>query len=456
MKEIEKAVADTKDEALETLLSLLRIPSVSSDPALRGELLKCADVLEELLKRKGFEVDRIDAGGFPALTAEAGPRKGPAVLFYAHYDVQPARMEDGWSHDPFDPVVVEGDIRCRGASDDKGQLVALLYGVEAYRKAAGELPCRVRFLFEGAEEIGSPGFEEALLKNREKVAADLVVVADCGRLVPERPTVIRGLRGLAYLEVFVQGPKSDLHSGSFGGTVDNPAQVLADMVSALKDADRKVAVPGFYDDVIPPTPEELNSLEEVPFNEEEYRESLGVAALAGESGWSTLARRWLRPSLDINGLTAGFQGEGAKTVLPAKASCKLSCRIVPDQDPHTVLGRIEEFLKAVTPPTCKVSFLRHAGAGPVKLDLSGHQAEWVLEALKKAYGAEPLNVFEGATVPVVSTFAHELGIPPFPIGFGRVDDGAHGPDEKFAVEDFERAIAAVAYLLAEIKARPSA
>ena len=232
----------------------------------------------------------------------------------------------------------------------------------------------------------------------------------------------------------------------------NPANALAKMLAALVDPDGKIQVPGFYDDVVPPTPEELNVLEEVPFNEEEYRESLGVPALAGEAGWSTLARRWLRPTLDINGITAGFQGEGAKTVLPAKASCKLSCRIVPNQDPDKVLGRIEEFLKAVTPPTCKVSFRRYAAAAPVKLDLSGPQAAWVLEALRKAYGAEPLNVYEGATVPVVSTFAHKLGIPPFPVGFGRVDDGAHGPDEKFALSDFEKAIAAVAYLLAEIKA----
>jgi acetylornithine deacetylase/succinyl-diaminopimelate desuccinylase-like protein len=414
----------------------------------------CAEKLEQLLRTMGYTTRRLDAAGFPAIAAETGPATGPTILFYGHYDVQPALLEDGWSHDPFQPVVRDGAIRGRGASDDKGQLIALLYGIELFRRAHGELPCRIRVLCEGAEEIGSPAFEETLREHRSCIDADMVVVADTGRFVPDRPSVICGLRGLAYLEVFVQGPRTDLHSGSFGGTVDNPAQVLANMLSALKDADGRIAVPGFYDDVVPPREDEIASVAAIPFDEEEYRRSVGVPALAGERAYGTLVRRWLRPALDIHGLTAGFQGEGAKTVLPARASAKVSCRLVVDQDPDTVLEQLERFFTALKPPTCEISFRRHAGARPVKLDLTGREAGWVLGALERAYGAPPLPIYDGATIPVVSTFAHTLGIPPFPLGFGRLDDGAHGPAEKFALEDFHKEMLAIAYLIEEAGRHP--
>lgn len=449
MSDLNRSSRAVLDEAVARLLTLLRARSVSSDPALRDELLACADATETLLREKGFRTSRFDAAGFPAIAGETGPAHGPTLLFYAHYDVQPAAMEDGWSHDPFDPVVKDGAVTCRGASDDKGQLVGIVYGVEACRRAHGTLPCRVRVIFEGAEEIGSPGFEEALAAHKHLVDADLVVVADCGRFVPGRGGLIKSLRGLAYIEVFVRSTREDLHSGSFGGTVDNPAQVLAHMLAALKDSDRRVAVPGFYDSVRDPTAEELAGLEGIPFDDDAYRDTLGAQRLEGEAGYGTLARRWLRPALDINGITAGFQGAGSKTVLPAKASAKLSCRIVPDQDPHGVLDLLETFFRAMCPPSCSVSFKRYGTANPVKLDLEGREATWVMTALRRAYGEDPMILHEGATVPVVDTFASVLHIPPFPVGFGRNDDGAHGPDERFALEDLHREILAVAALVEE-------
>ncbi len=446
MADLKSSLHSIQDEALTTLRNVLRLPSVSSDSEKRQALQACGEALEALLQEWEFTTKWIDVEGYPCLVAEAGPERGPTVLIYGHYDVQPALPEDGWTTDPFEPVVRNGAIVCRGASDDKGQVVAMLYGLEAYRRAYGKFPCRVRVLLEGAEEIGSPGFEEALQRNRALVEADFAVVGDCGRIVPERPGLICGLRGLAYLELTVQGPRADLHSGTFGGTVDNPAQVLCGMLAALKDARRKVAVPGFYDDVVPPTEDELKQLEAVPFDEETYRRSLGVQRLAGEEGYSTLVRRWLRPALDINGLRAGHTGEGAKTVLPATATAKVSVRTVVNQDPDKILSLLEDFFRSLLPETCTISFKRYASAKPVKLDLSGRQAAWVLEALRRAYGAEPLRVFEGATIPVVSTFA-EMGITPFPIGFGRIDDGAHGPDERFYLDDFTKAISTTAHLL---------
>ncbi len=450
MTDISKAAEKLHDEALQQFLSLLRIPSISSESKHKADILACKDAIKTLLEEKGFTVEELDTPAHPLLIGTAGPATGPELLFYAHYDVQPAKMEDGWTHDPFDPVIKDDTVYCRGSSDDKGQLVGLLYGILACREALGELPCRVRVLFEGAEEIGSPGLEEVLIANKEKIASDFVVVADCGRFIPERPMLVRSLRGLAYLEVFLQGTKEDLHSGSFGGTVDNPAQVLSNIISALKNEKRQIAVPGFYDDVVAPTEEELNELKDVPFSEEEYKKRLGTTSLAGEEGYSTLARRWLRPTLDINGITAGFQEEGAKTVLPAKASCKLSCRITPNQKPGTILGLIEDFIKELTPPTCRVSFKRYASADPVKLDLECKETKWVLDALRKAYNAEPMIVAEGATIPIVSTFANTLGIKPFPIGFARVDDNAHGPDETFAIGDLHKQIATIAHLLTEV------
>lgn len=452
MNTMTKTYRSIQKEATDTLVDFLKIPSVSSDPARESEMARCLDFLDAWLVRHDFTTRQLSTASYPTLIAEAGPDTGPTILFYAHYDVQDALLSDGWSHDPFDPVIQDGDLVARGASDDKGQLMAILYGIAAFQKAHGALPCRIRLILDGAEEIGSPGLEEALLAQQETITGDLAVVADCGRMCAERPGVIRGLRGLAYMELFVEAASTDLHSGSFGGTTDNPAQVLANMLSALKDAQRRIAVPGFYDDVIPPTQAELADLQQVPFEEETYRKSIGVPQLGGEAGHTTLARRWLRPTLDINGLTAGFQGAGSKTVLPARASCKLSCRIVPDQKPAKVLDLLEDFFTAVAPPTCRISFKRYAESHPVKLDFNLPIITRFLDGLQKAYdGADPLIIYDGATVPIVSTFANAFGIPTLPVAWGRLDDRIHGPDEKFALADFERACLAVAYFLEGFK-----
>lgn len=433
------------------LFEFLRIPSASADPAFAAEVRRCAEWLAVRFRGAGLAAAAEETGGHPAVVAEwRGAPGAPTVLVYGHYDVQPAVLADGWTSDPFAPVARGGNVVARGASDDKGQLYAHLAGARAHLEARGRLPVNLLFLIEGEEESGSAHLDGFIERHRERLACDAVVVSDSSQFAAGVPALTYGLRGLAYLEVTIQGPARDLHSGSFGGGVQNPANALAAMIAALHDGQGRVAVPGFYDDVRPLEEWERAAFAALPFDEAGYRQALGVDALAGEAGYSTLERVWARPTLDVNGLSSGYTGEGAKTVLPARATAKLSCRLVPGQDPERVAALLSARLRELCPPGCSVEVKSLHGARPVLVDVGAPAVRAAARAVERGFGVAPVFIREGGSIPVVETFGRVLGAPVVLLGFGLPDDGAHGPDEKLSLDDFGRAVRTSAWLWEEL------
>ncbi|MBI5440953.1 MAG: dipeptidase [Deltaproteobacteria bacterium] len=444
-------IASQEEATLSTLFEFLRIPTVSADPSLSGEVKRGAMWLADRFREAGFAAGAHPTGGHPAVVAEwRGAKGAPTVLVYGHYDVQPAESLDAWTSPPFEPVVRDGNICGRGASDDKGQLLCHLAGAAAHLKARRRLPVNLVFLIEGEEESGSVHLEPFLEANRERLTCDAVVVSDSSQFAAGVPALTYGLRGLAYLEAILTGPDHDLHSGSFGGAVRNPANALAAMIAALHDDTGRVAIPGFYDDVRPLEAWEREAFRHLPFDEAAYRRGLGVDALWGEAGYSTLERVWARPTLDVNGLWSGYSGEGAKTVLPSKAGVKLSCRLVPDQDPDRVAGLLEDRLRALCPPGCTVEVRRLHGARPVLTPVDVPAVAATRRAVQRAFGAVPVFIREGGSIPVVETFGRMFGAPVVLLGFGRPDDRAHGPDEKLNLGDFRAGVRASAWLWEEL------
>lgn len=435
--------ANTLDE----LLAFLRIPSVSADPAHRADVRRCAEWMAGAFRDAGLSAAAEETGGHPAVVAQRrGTPGAPTVLVYGHYDVQPAEPLENWTSAPFEPVVRQGKLVARGASDDKGQIFCHLAAVRAHLSARGRLPVNVIFLVEGEEESGSAHLEPFLAANRERFHCDAVVVSDSSQFAPGVPALTYGLRGLAYLEIELRGPARDLHSGSFGGAVQNPANALARMLAALHDEGGRIAVPGFYDAVRPLAPWEREAFGALPFDEDAYRRELGVDALPGEAGYSVLERVWARPTLDVNGLWSGYTGEGAKTVLPAAASAKVSCRLVPDQDPDEIARLLEARLRELTPPGCRLEVRRLHGARPVLLPVDVPAMQAAAEAVRRGFGAAPVFTREGGSIPVVEAFRRLLEAPVVLLGFGRPDDGAHGPDERLDLGDFRKAIHTSAWL----------
>ena len=439
---------ETQQDASErALCELLKIPSVSADPAFAGDVARCAEWLAAWLGEAGFRARTEATGGHPAVVAEwRGAPGAPTVLVYGHYDVQPAVVGDGWATEPFEPQVRDGVLVARGASDDKGQVFAHCLGAAAHLKVHGKLPVNLVFLVEGEEESGSEHLEVFVEANRERLACDAVIVSDSAQFATGVPAITYGLRGLCYVEVTLRGPARDLHSGSFGGAVRNPANALAAMVAALHDADGRVTVPGFYDDVLPLQPWEREAFAALPFDREGFLQGLGVTEDWGETGYSILERLWARPTLDVNGLWSGYTGDGAKTVLPSRASAKISCRLVPDQDPETIADRLEERLRALCPPGCGLTFHRHHAARPVLVPVEEEAVRAAADALERGFGARPVFTREGGSIPVVETFRRVLDAPVVLMGFGRPDDGAHGPDEKLHLEDFHAGARTSAWL----------
>ena len=429
------------------LFELLRIPSVSADPGRKAEVARCARWLEGWLVEAGLRCRVEPTGGHPVVLAEWREAPGaPTVLVYGHYDVQPPDPLEAWTSPPFDPVVREGRIVARGASDDKGQLFCHLVAVRAHLRARGRLPVNVVFLLEGEEECGSEHLEPFLESAGEHLGCDAVVVSDSSQFAPGVPAITYGLRGLVYLEVEVSGPRRDLHSGSFGGAVRNPANAMAEILAALHGPGGRVAVPGFYDGVRPLEGWERDQFRRLPFDEEALRQDLGVDALAGEAGYTVLERLWARPTLDVNGLVAGHTGEGAKTVIPARALAKVSCRLVPDQDPERVASLVEAHVRGLCPPGCRAVVRTLHLARPVLLPVGGPVVRAAREAVRRGFGAEPVFTREGGSIPVVEAFRRLLGAPVVLVGFGRPDDRAHGPDEKLDLEDFWAGVRTSAWL----------
>jgi succinyl-diaminopimelate desuccinylase len=451
MDEVQSYIERHRQSFESDLIELLRIGSVSADSRQRGETRRAAAWMAAQFNGLGLATELVETGGHPIVYAESPPVAGkPVALVYGHYDVQPPEPLDEWTSPPFEPTVRGGNIYARGATDDKGQMLTHVKAAEAWIKTAGKLPVQIKFLIEGEEEVGSAHLGPFVTENRQKLACDCIVISDCAQFGPGMPAITYGLRGIAYYELRLRGPRQDLHSGTFGGAVTNPANALVALLAALRDDHGLVQLPGFYDEVVPLTDREREEFRALPFTDEQFMRQLGVSGLSGEDGYTSLERRWARPTLDINGLTSGYQGEGAKTVLPARASAKLSFRLVPNQDPQKITAQLRKFLESRLPPGIEMELIDHHGAPGVLVPLESPYMAAAAAAVEAGFGRAPVFVREGGSIPIVTTFARELGADALLLGWGQNDDNTHSPNEKFSLDDYHRGIRASAYLWQEL------
>ncbi|MBI4551169.1 MAG: dipeptidase [Candidatus Latescibacteria bacterium] len=441
-----------RDASLEGLKAFLRIPSVSTHPPHKPDVLRCAEFVAAEMRRIGLrQVEVTPTTGHPIVYGEWLDAPGkPTVLMYGHYDVQPPEPLDLWDSGPFDPTVRGDNLYARGATDDKGQVWLHLKALDAHLTQTGRLPVNVKLLIEGEEEIGSPHLDAYVRANQDRLRADVVLISDTTMFDYDQPSICYGLRGLVYMEIEVQGPSKDLHSGGFGGSVANPVQALAEILTALKDPDGRITIPGFYDDVQPLTPEERAALAALPFDEDAYRTRLGVSALAGETGYSTLERIWARPTLEVNGILGGFTGEGSKTIIPSRGMAKVSMRLVPDQTPDRIAALFEEHVTRLAPPTVTVTVKRHSSGKPVLTPTDQSAVQAAAHALERGFGKKPVFIREGGSIPVVATFREVLGLPTVLMGFGLPDCDAHAPNEKFNLKNFYRGMVSAAWFYEEL------
>ncbi|MBI3968066.1 MAG: dipeptidase [Chloroflexi bacterium] len=439
---------------LEELFELLRIPSVSADSTKADEVRRCAEMVAQLLDSAGLErVEVLPTPGHPVVYGEWLSAPGqPTVLIYGHYDVQPADPVELWTSPPFEPTIRDGDLYARGSMDDKGQLLIHVKAVEAHLRTNGRLPVNVKFLIEGEEEVGSAHLDEFIAANRDLLKADVAVISDTAMFKAGVPSLCYGLRGLTYLQVEVVGPKSDLHSGSFGGSVLNPIQALCELIAGLKDQAGRITVSGFYDQVRPLTEEERAEFGRLPFDEAEFRSETGVPALYGEAGFTTLERLWARPTLELNGIWGGYTGEGAKTVLPAKAAAKISCRLVPDQDPQQITELLRRHLEASCPPGVTLSIAPLHGGKPSLTPIDHPAVRAAARAVERGFGKRAVFQREGGSIPVVATLDELLGLPTVLMGIGLPNGNAHAPDERLHLDNFYGGLLSAAYLLEELAA----
>lgn len=452
---------DENRESFESdLLQLLRIPSVSTDSKHRDDVRRAGQWMADHFLELGLETEVVETKRHPIVFAQSAPVPGaPTVLVYGHFDVQPPDPLDQWISPPFEPTVRDGNVYARGATDDKGQMLTHVKSAEAWLKAHGSLPIQIKYLIEGEEEVGSESLNELLAGKYdsdgkppwiERLKSDIVVVSDNCQFGPDQPSITYGLRGIAYFELRLSGPKQDLHSGTFGGAVTNPANSLARMLAALVDDNGRIQIPGFYDDVVPLTEEERQQFANLPFSDETFMQQIGVSGLSGEAGYTTLERRWARPTYDVNGLWSGYQGEGAKTVLPARAGAKLSFRLVPNQDPAKIRDSLSAFLNEICPPGIKVELVDLHGGRGVLVPLDSPYVAAANRAIEAGFGVKPVFTREGGSIPVVTAFRESLGIDTLLLGWGLDDDNTHSPNEKFCLADFHRGIKASAHLWDEL------
>ena len=440
---------ENQQRFLDELKDLLRIPSVSTLEEHKADIQKAAETVASDLKRTGFEhVEIIATKGHPMVYADWLHAAGkPTALCYAHYDVQPAEPLDEWVTPPFEPTVRNQNLYARGAVDDKGQLWMQLKAFESlFKTGGGKLPINVRVLIEGEEEVGGESIEEFVKKNAtsEKLKADFALVTDTELFAPDLPTLCVGLRGLVYTEIEAQGAKTDLHSGVYGGAAPNPLFALVEIISKLKDASGHVLVPGFYDDVQKPTDGELKAWSSLPFDEEEYRKKeVGSNVLTGEQGYSVLYRTWARPTLEVHGMPGGFTGQGAKTVIPARASAKVSMRLVPNQDPDDILKKYTGFVKSLTPQGISINIKVHSKGPACVVSTDNKYARASVEAMREVFGKDSVYIRSGGSIPIVTQFGKDLKIPSIMMGMGLPDDNLHAPNEKFHIPNFYRGIESV-------------
>ena len=443
----EKVLAQARrlrSQHLESLLDLLRIPSISTLPEQAADVRRAADWLAAYLRRMGMErAEILPTAGYPVVFGEwtGGTEDLPTLLVYGHYDVQPVDPLEEWNSPPFEPKIDGENLYARGASDDKGQLFAVLAAAQSYLEAEGRLPIHLKLMLEGEEETASPNMAAFCEDQRKLLAADAVLICDGSILSPDLPMIMYGVRGITYLEVEVRGPATDLHSGTFGGVVENPFNVLVRLLGQLQDPDtRRITIPGFYDRVRPVSEAERSLQAHVPLTEEAALALTGAPALAGEDGYSTLERASVRPTLDIHGLPGGFVGSGKKTVIPARAWAKVSMRLVPDQDPDEIAGLFAAYLRSLAPPTVEVEIRVLGTAKPAVVDYEAPAIQAADQAYELGFGTKPVYMRGGGTLPIVTEFQDVLGAPVVMMGFGLPDDNAHAPNEKLHLPTFYRGI----------------
>jgi acetylornithine deacetylase/succinyl-diaminopimelate desuccinylase-like protein len=446
-----------RDASLEQLKEFLSIASVSTDPAHTADMKRCATWLSDQLKFAGFNVRIEPTAGHPVVLAKNRHEPGrPTVLVYGHYDVQPPEPLEEWITPPFEPTVRKTDagtdaVYARGAVDDKGQVWAHVEAITAWQ-AHGGVPVNVTLLIEGEEEIGSENLEAFVRSHKADLQADIAVISDTNQFARGLPAITYGLRGLCYAEVVLTGPSHDLHSGLFGGAVPNPANVLCEFVASLHDRDGHVTIPGYYDDVIPLTPAERDTWRKLPFTDANFAKSVGIPEGTGEVGYSALERKWARPTLDVNGITTGYQGPGAKTVIPSKASAKISMRLVPNQDPLKVQSAFEQALRDRLPKNVKHQIKWYGASAPVLVPIDSPPTKLAMESLAIGFGTQPTFMREGGSIPVAGLIKSVLGLDTLLIGFGLPDDRVHSPNEKFDLNALHGGTRTAAALYAKLAA----
>lgn len=435
------------------LCDLLRIPSVSADSRHAADVRRAADWVADQFRQLQFPTEVIQTPLHPLVYAESPPVPGaPVVLVYGHFDVQPPDPLSEWISPPFEPTCRGGNLYARGATDDKGQMLTHVKSAQAWIKTAGRLPLQIKYLIEGEEEVGSKSLYQFLADpaNQQRLACDVAVISDTSQFGPGQPAITYGLRGIAYFELRLTGPKQDLHSGTFGGAVTNPVNTLAKILAALVDSQGRIQIPGFYDDVEPLTALERQQFAALPFHESAFMEQIGVTGMTGEADFTTLERRWARPTYDCNGIWGGYQGEGSKTVLPAKAGAKFSFRLVPHQDPNKIASGLRKKLAELCPPGIEWELVDMSSARGVVVPLDSPYVAAAARAIERGFGRAPVFIREGGSIPVVTAFREKLGVNTLLLGWGLDDDNTHSPNEKFCLADYHRGIRASAHLWEEL------
>lgn len=437
MENVKSYLAENKDRFINELVELLKIPSISADSSYKKHVIEAAEAVRTQLEAAGADKTELcETAGFPVVYGEKiiDPTK-PTILVYGHYDVQPADPIELWDSPPFEPVIKDEKIYARGAADDKGQMYMHVKAFEFMMKT-NQLPCNVKFIIEGEEEVGSVSLEGFIKENKEKLAADLILISDTSMLSLENPSITTGLKGLSYLEVEVTGPNRDLHSGLYGGAVGNPINILCKMIGSLKDENNHITIPGFYDKVLEASEEERALIAKTPFSLEEYKKKLDIEDVEGEAGYTTIERTGIRPTLDVNGIWGGYIGEGAKTVLPSKAYAKISMRLVPNQSDEEITKLFQEHFESIAPNSVKVKVKPHHGATPyvMPIDIPAYQA--ANEAIETTFGKTAVPVRAGGSIPIVALFEEVLGLKSILLGFGLDTDAIHSPNEHYGINNF--------------------
>ena len=451
MKKVSDYINSNNNRYIEELKNFLRIKSISTDESRKNDMYKGAEFVSKKLKDAGMNKVRIiKTKGHPLVYAEwlKAPGK-PTVLIYGHYDVQPVDPVELWNSPPFEPTVRNGKIYARGATDDKGQMYTHVKSVEAYLKTNGKLPVNVKFIIEGEEEIGSNSLHEFVKRNSKLLKCDTVLISDTALYAPGVPTITLGLRGIAYMEIEVTGPNRDLHSGTFGGAVANPINIIAEIITKMMDKNGRISIPGFYNDVIKLTKKERERFKVLKFSEKTYAKEINVKELKGEKGYSTLERMWARPTLDCNGIIGGFTEAGAKTVLPSKVMAKISMRLVPNQDPIKIAKLFTDYVKQIAPKSVKVDIRYIHGGSPIVTPMNNKATIAASKAMARAFGKKTVYMREGGSIPIVTIFAKELNAVPVLMGFGLNTENLHSPNEHFDLNHFHLGILSSAHFLEE-------